>query len=214
MLGELSEALRPTWQESQEAGRVRRHTDILREVAHELSNAPDRPDRPQNAEEAQARFQAYLEDLSILTPRAGLAAPTGAFIDDMIRRYRRYGSHLFVCFDDPRIPATSNELEGFFGCAKQDLRHALGSGSTTNSVVSNLGADALLAYHQLQQPGAVQQLVSSESSRPAFLAARSELSAREAPMVRQRSMVRHLDRHLCRLKESWAPTQAQTDGNA
>jgi hypothetical protein len=77
-----------------------------------------------------------------------------------------------------------------------------------------LGADALLAFHQLQQPGTVQQLVSSESAAPAFLAARSELAAREEPMVRQRSMVRHLDRHSCRLKESWAHTQAPADANA
>jgi hypothetical protein len=186
----------------------------LRDVARELSNAPDRPDRPQSAEEAQSRFEAYLEDLSILTPRAGLAAPTGAFIDDLIRRYRRYGRHLFICFDDPRIPSTSNELEGFFGIFKRDSRRASGTGSTTNNVVANLGADAVLAFHQFQQPGAMQQLVSSESSGPDFLAARSQLAAREQPMIRQRSMVRHLDRHLCRLKESWAARQAQADVNA
>ncbi len=179
-----------------------------------MSSASDRPDRPQSAEEAQSRFEAYLEDLSVLTPRAGLAAPTGVFIDDLIRRYRRYGRHLFICFDDPRIPATSNELEGFFGSSKQDLRRASGTGSTTNSVVANLGPDALLAFHQFQQPGAMLPLVSSESSAPDFLAARSQLAAREQPMIRQRSMVRHLDRHLCRLKESWAARGTQADVNA
>jgi len=103
-----------------------------------LSNDPDRPDRPETAEEAQARFEAHLEELAALTPRAGLAAPTGAFIDDLIKRYGRYGDHLFKCFDDDRIPSTSNDLEGFFGVSKQVLRHALGCGSTSNSVVSNL----------------------------------------------------------------------------
>ena len=51
-----------------------------------------------------------------------------------------------------RLVLTENEqLHGrlgsildFFGKAKQDLRHALGSGSTTNSIVANLGADVLI----------------------------------------------------------------------
>ncbi len=168
-----------------------------------MSNDPERPDRPQTAEEAKARFESYLEERDILTPRAGLAAPTGAFIDDLLARYHRYSDHLFACFDDARIPSTSNDLEGFFGVSKQVLRQALGSGSTSNSVVSNLGADALLSFHQMQQLGAMQNLLEVPLSASAFLSARSKLSAREAPMIRQRSMVRYLDRHLSRLNQRW-----------
>jgi hypothetical protein len=199
----LSEALRPSWHESREAGRVRRHTEILRGLARELSNDPARPDRPKTAQEAQARFEAHLDDLVELTPRSGLAAPTGAFIDVLIERYSRYGAHLFLCFDDDRIPSTSNDLEGFFGESKQQLRHALGSGSTSNSVVSNLGADALIAYHQLRQAGAMDELLGGSFSSEAFLSARADLATREAPQIRQRSMVRHLERHLNRLDELW-----------
>ena len=199
----MSEALRPSWHEAREAGRVHRHTEILRGLAHELSNDPARADRPKTAQEAQSRFEAHLDELVALTPRAGLAAPTAAFVDDLIERYSRYGPHLFVCFDDDRIPSTSNDLEGFFGASKQRLRHALGSGSTSNSVVSNLGADALVAYHQLQHPGAMDELLGGSLSSESFLSARAELAAREAPQIQQRSMVRHLDRHLNRLTESW-----------
>ena len=72
-----------------------------------MSNDPKRPDRPETADEAQARFEAHLEELASVTPRAGLATPTGAFIDDLIKRYGRYGDHLFKCFDDDHIPSTS-----------------------------------------------------------------------------------------------------------
>ena len=134
LLDALAQALLPTWHEVRLAGRVTRHTAILREVAHELSPAPDRPDRPPTAAAAQAQFDAYLTHLAAMTPRAGLAAPTAAFVDDLIARTRRYGPHLFVCFDDARIPATTNALERFFGDAKRVVRHADGCGSTTNEV--------------------------------------------------------------------------------
>ena len=203
MLEELSEALKPTWHESRTAGRVRRHTQILRGIAHELSNDPDRPDRPKTAKEAQARFEAHLGELDSLTPQAGLASLTGAFIDDLTKRYARYGDHLFKCFDDDRIPSTTTELEGFFGDSKRMLRQALGCGSTSNSVVQNLGASALSTYKQMQEPGAIEELLTTSFSPEDFLSARKKLAESEAPSIRRRSMVRHLERHLDRLKRDW-----------
>ena len=121
----------------------------------------------------------------------------------LISRYTRYGSHLFECFDDPRIPATTNELEGFFGDAKRALRATLGCGSTTNSVVSNLGADALIAFHQLRRPGAIDAIVDSSPTVAAFVAARRDVDDVEQPAVRRRSRVRNLDDHLNRLRARW-----------
>ena len=211
LLDQLHEALRPTWHEARTAGRVRRHTEIVRGVAHELSTSADRPDLPASAAEAKRRFEAYLDALVTSAPREGLGAATGHFVDDLARRYSRYGAHLFQCFDDPRIPATTNELEGFFGSAKRAVRHAAGCGSTTNSVVTNLGADALLAYHQLSQPDAMARLANTDLSSEAFLEARARLAEAEAPAVRQRSMVRSLSSRLARLRDLWLG-QRVTDG--
>lgn len=186
------------------AGRVLRHTAILRGVAHELSNKPEREDRPASAAEAIARFDAYLQQLATDTPRAGLAAPTGAFIDDLIARTQRYRDHLFVCFDDSRIPATTNELEGFFGSIKATLRRTIGAKSTTNSVVANLGADLLITHHQLRRPDAMSSVRSPAATPLQFSSAREKLTREEAPGVRRRSLVRHLKRHLQRLRKAWA----------
>jgi hypothetical protein len=182
---------------------VRRHTEILRDIARELSAAADRPNRPASAKEAQQRFEAYLDTLTDSAPRSGLWAATGDFIDDLVRRYSRYGEHLFCCFDDPRIPPTTNELEGFFGSAKSLVRGAAGCGSTTNSVVTNLGADALRAYHQVSQPGAMSRIASADISNEEFMEARARLADVEAPATRQRSMVRSLRRRLDSLCDSW-----------
>jgi hypothetical protein len=184
---------------------VQRHTEILRGLAHELSTAPDRPDRPANAVEAKARWNAHLAGLEAM-PRKGLAAATGAFIDSVVKRARRYEDHLFHCFDDPRIPSSTNGLERFFGTTKRVLRHALGCGSTTNTVVANLGAEPLLAFHQLRQRRAMTSAPTRSSAE--FTAARRALADIEAPGIRRRSLVRHLDRHLGDLRGRWLSTTA------
>lgn len=196
------------------AGRIDRHTNILRGIAHELSNAPDREDRPATAAEAKARFDAHLERLANTTPRAGLGAATGAFIDDLTKRAGRYGEHLFVCFSDPRIPATTNELEGAFGGNKRTLRHSIGAGSTTNSVMSNLGADAFIAHQYLKQPQSLASLRTPASSLADFESARERIAREEAPAIRQRSMVRRFDNHLTRLANAWRGREPRTDADA
>lgn len=181
------------------AGRVHRHTEIVRGLAHELSTAPDREDRPATAAEARVRWDAHLAGLEAL-PRTGLAAATGAFIDTVITRARRYEDHLFHCFEDPRIPASTNGLEQFFGISKRVLRHALGSGSTSNSVVANLGAEPLLALHQLRNQSVMPRAPTRTVAE--FKAARQNLAEVEAPGIHRRSVVRHLDRHLRELRRS------------
>lgn len=147
-------------------------------------------------------------------PRAGLGAATGAFIDDLVKRAHRYGDHLFKCFDDPRIPATTNDPERFFGGSKQTLRHALGCGSTTNSVLTNLGDDALVAYQHVQQVGSPMASEIAAHSPADVRAARARLACHEAPAIRQRSRVRHLPRRLDELRTAWLGSQRRPEVNA
>jgi hypothetical protein len=211
LLDRLAKALELTWHEARTAGRVVRHTEILRGVARELSNAPEREQRPRSAREAKDRFDSYLQGLATTVPRRGLAAPTAAFLDTLIERSQRYGDHLFVCFDHPSIPPTTNSLEGFFGQAKATIRSALRAGSTTNSVVSNLGADVLVAYQYLRRPDALAQLRASDATPAAFTAMRAQLDRNEAPGVRRRSLVRHFKHHVARLRHTWRNNQADAD---
>jgi hypothetical protein len=182
---------------------VERHVGILREIAHELSTDRDRPDRPENAAEAEFSLNAKISALQASAPRAGLGAATGRFVDHIAALAERYGKHLFPCFDDSRIPPTTNGLEGFFGGGKRAIRSAGGGASTTNSLAQNLGTPFLLAIHGA--PKAAARLREQPIDLDAYRNARAALKAAETPARRRRSYVRHLDRHLQRLVPSWHP---------
>ena len=152
-----------------------------------------------------------MHELTTTTPRVGLAAPTGAFIDSLVKRSQRYGAHLFACFDDSRIPATTNALEGFFGAAKATLRRALGVGSTTNSVVSNLGADVLVAYQYVRRPEGLADVRAPIATPADFRAARTRLDREETAGVHRRSMVRNFNQHLARLRDAWEKPPPDAD---
>lgn len=208
LLSRLGRALALTWDDAHLAGRVRRHTEILRGLAHELST-DDRDDPPGSAAEAQQRFSDHLSELVATAPRAGLGLATGHFIDHLAATYKRYGAHLFECFDHILIPATTNALEGFFGSAKQQLRRALGSGATTHAVVGNLGAEVLLAFADCRSPNALARIRTLAPAPAEFQAARARIAREEAPTIQRRSMVRHFERHLTELRQRWFHSDGQ-----
>ncbi len=186
------------------AGRVERHVDVLRQVAHEISPDPDRVDRPTSGDQAHDRLRALLARHQEAAPRVGLGAADGYFIDHVAGVAQRYGRNLFYCFDDERIPATTNSLEGFYGASKGQLRHALGAARTTNGVAQNLGADYLLAFARTRATSAADR-------KKAFAAltvtdyecARRRLEAAECPARTRRSRKRAPKRHLDELLARW-----------
>jgi hypothetical protein len=161
-----------------------------------------RQDRPATAAEAETTAWDYLGDLQRQTPRSGLSAPTAHFVDHIVEMFGRYGEHLFVCFDDERIPATTNGLEGFFGLGKRVVRKTLGAGSTTHSVVTNLGAEVLMALHQVRQGDKGAQFPES-IDLPAYQKARAELEQMERPARLRRSWLRDQGKRLVSLLDRW-----------
>lgn len=179
---------------------MRRHTEILREVVRVISPNPKRENRPKSAAEAEERFESFLADLKAKTPRYGLAAPTAQFVDHLDVLRERYGSHLFVCFDDALVPPTTNALESFFSSVKRHERQMLGTKSTANSLVQNLGVDYLLL---LSDPGQVRNdLATTALNVSDFEQAREELRAREAPARRRRSAVRSFSKRVEALRRA------------
>lgn len=200
-LDALAQALALDWHQVRVASRVQRHVEHLREVARQLSPAPDRLDRPQDAAAAETQFWDFLSGLQRTTPRAGLNAKTASFIDHLVAIAGRYGPHLFHCFDDPELPATTNQLEGFFGKTKQQARRALGCGSTTHSLVHNLGDEFLLAYQQVTA-GSL-DLLAEPIDPQAYRQARDKLKEQEQPARQRRSFVRRLSFHLNEILTRW-----------
>jgi len=70
-------------------------------------------------------------------------------------------------------------------------------------VVTNLGAQALIAYHQVRQPGARSQLAAADLTAESFAQARARLAQVEVPATRRRSLVRSLRQRLRVLRDSW-----------
>jgi hypothetical protein len=117
----------------------------------------------------------------------------------------RWGGRLFTCFDDPDLPPTSNQLEGCFGRFKSMLRRALGAKSTTSSLATNLGAELIVAWHQVRvgrSPSLEQTLVDPQAHR----AARAEIDRLEQPARERRSWVRNLGHRLASLLSRWMAT--------
>lgn len=145
---------------------------------------------------------AFVERLEATAPRTGLGAATGDFVDHVATLARRYASHLFACFDDPRIPATTNGLEHYFGEVKRFLRQAIGAASTAMGTAQNLGPEILMAYHGAGHLRAkIEQL---ECAPEDYERARARIDEAERPIRLRRSYVRHLDANLERLLDRWA----------
>lgn len=204
ILDRLDDALTPDWHGARAAGRAERHVDILRDVAHEITPDPKRPDPPANGDEAHERLRKKLQVLQDEAPRTGLGAATGDFIDHVVGVATRYGRKLFHCYDDPRIPATSNGLEGLFGVSKAQLRGALGEASTANGVAQNLGADylAALVFTRAHTRADLLAALSSLSASD-YEAARESIQGTEHFATLRRSRRRQPERHLRQLVGAW-----------
>lgn len=134
-----------------------------------------------------------------------MGAATGKFVDHLGALTERYGKHLYVCFDDDRIPPTTNMLEGFFGRAKHLIRRVTGAGSTSNSVAQNLGPEFLVAFGRFERNDAPNSAASTDPIDLArFDAARARIAATEAPVSRLRSLVRRFRQHLEKLSARWS----------
>jgi hypothetical protein len=131
----------------------------------------------------------------------GLSAPTAVFVDHLVALTGRWGSHLFTCFDDPHLPATTNQLEGSFGQFKRMLRRALGAKSTVGSLATNLGAELLLAWHQVRSGRA--PTLDNPIDPLAHRKTRAEVDRMEQPARERRSWARNLTRRLAGLLSRW-----------
>ena len=200
MLDALSRALTPDWHEARTAGRVERQVELLREVTRRIVPDPEVHKRP-SADQARTQVCAWLADLQAHTPRRGLNASTAHFIDHLVAMADRWSPHLFTCYTDPRIPATTHSLEGFFGCTKYKLRKALGRGSTVGSMMHHLEFSLLpLLPTAGQSPSSAGRPCSQMTFDPTtYRQARKSLDRQEQPAKLRRSSVRSLIDHLARL---------------
>ena len=184
------------------AQRLSRHLEIVRQLARLLE-----PKDSDSAAKVKRRVRRYLNRLEKEAPRRGRGAPTGHFVDHVAKKAHSYWSGLFWAYDDPRIPRTTNALEGFFGTSKSAVRRTTGRMSTAGGKMESCG-EALLRVRALMQaigPTALGNELQRVTPQK-YAEAKDRLRALQRPACERRSIQRDPQGHIERLLQDWLDT--------
>ena len=179
------------------AKRLDRYVGNIRHIAHLLDS---------KSEGAQVKrvVRTYLNRLQEQAPRRGRGAVTGHFIDHLVKVSNSYWPGLFHTYDDPRLPRTSNTLEGFFGSSKQRVRRTTGRMSTAGGKIDSEGEAILRVQGLLASLGvsALRALVTGITD-PKYQQAKRRLRQLQEPARQRRSIQRDPQTYLDRTVDRW-----------
>jgi len=159
---------------------------------------------PPDGSTVRRRLFSFLSWKRREAPQRGRGAYIRRFIEHAQKVTRSYAGGLFHCYDDPRIPQTTNELEGLNGMGKRNLRRCAGRSSTANGPGSSCGRAymfgvALNACMPAAELNAMLQQVPLERYREA----RGLIDEVRAPAARRRAMLRKPDKALAEIFARW-----------
>jgi len=140
-----------------------------------------------------------------MAPQRGRGSYLRRFIENAQKVTRSYAKGLFHCYDDPRIPGTSNALESLNGSGKHNLRRCAGRASTANGPGSSCGRMYMfaVALHAYMPQADIDALLSGHFDAEAFRHACTLLEEIRAPAARRRSMLRNPDKCLSAILNRW-----------
>lgn len=137
-------------------------------------------------------------------PQRGRGAYLRRFIEHVQKVTKSYARGLFHCYDDPRIPHTSNDIENLNGLGKHNLRRCAGRSSTANGPGSSCGRAYMFAVAlNACLPPADLNVMLQQVPLGQYREARAMLDEIRAPAARRRSMLRDPDKHLAAILERW-----------
>ena len=153
------------------------------------------------------RLKAFLENNLLLAPQRGPGTFLRRFILNAKRVTASYWPGLFHCYDDPRIPHTSNAIEHTFGKGKRLLRACGGRKSTAVGPGSAGGSFFLftVAFHSTTSRVERDALL-MQYSKEEYRAARIKQAAIRRPEAKRRQFARSPDAVLDRIAENWDRT--------
>jgi len=117
---------------------------------------------------------------------------------------RSYAQGLFHCYDDPRIPQTTNSIETLNGLEKHNLRRCSGRTSTANGPGSSYGRLYMfaIALHACLPPEELKQILSHYTLND-YKQARKLLQEVQAPATQRRAFLRNPDKYLAEILAQW-----------
>jgi hypothetical protein len=152
---------------------------------------------PPNGAVVRRRLKRLLSRLLDHAPKRGKGARHRRFLRHVRDVEERYGERLYHCYDDPRIPQTTNEIEGLHGILKRHLRKATARNWNFGGPTESAAEFLVPALHAVRC-GSAFELV--DPVTPAlYKAARTRLEQHSARARRYRSIQRDPSAHLERV---------------
>ena len=163
---------------------------------------PEAP--PADGRTVRRQLFSYLARKRQEAPQRGRGAYLRKFVEHFQKVTRSYAPGLFHTYDDPRIPQTSNELEGINGAAKQNLRHCTGRPSTAHGPGASSGPIYMfgVALHRVLPEKEINALLTGYDSRQ-YLEGRRLIEQIREPSKRRRSFLRNPFNKLAEVLAGW-----------
>jgi len=164
--------------------------------------------KPKSGEIVQKRLRSFLDIQLLLAPARGVGSYLRRFIEHAKKVTESYWEGLFHCYDDPRIPQTSNAIEGLFGFGKRILRKCGGRKSTANGCGSAGGSFFLFtaAFHACISREERENLL-LEYIPKNYREARKKQALIRGPEYKRRQYTRDPDAFLERISQNWEKKQ-------
>ncbi len=196
----LQNILTPSAEREAAANRVDHCLPVLRGIRDILwSESP-----PPSGRSVRKQLFAYLAAECRRAPQRGRGAYRRRFVEHAQKVTRSYAKGLFHCYDDPRIPHTSNALESVNGSGKMNLRRCAGRASTANGPGSSSGRAHMyaVALHRTMPTEELENIL-CEYSVQDYLKSKEILRDARHPAAQRRSFLRHPIESLKRIVASW-----------
>lgn len=159
------------------------------------------PTTPAKCGEAvRKQVDDYLSDAIEVAPKRGKGARRRRFLAHVIAVEKRYRDGIYHCYDDSRIPQTTNELEGNHGTHKHHIRKVTGRRSTTGGPTETAAEFVTCAIDVLKPE---RRLRTASVDPVAYAAARLELARLREPARRYRSVQRAPEKHVAAALGRW-----------
>jgi hypothetical protein len=173
--------------------------EVLRKIAHILkpANSPSGP---------EAALTAFMLSLLDQRPKGLSTEDWNNFVAHVSRITDRWKKGLFQCLNVADLPATNNDMEGFFGVVKGFTRRITGRSSTSGGPLETCAEFFVEAYSVLLKCSESEwaRIFGSEGpSHEQLLEARAKFEELADPARQKRSIARDLEGALDQILDDW-----------
>jgi hypothetical protein len=133
-LEKITSALAPTARRTELANELRANVGVLQHLSDLLFD-----EDATDPAKVRRSVEGFLTRKLARAPQRGKGARKRRFIERCLATAKRHRRGLYVCYDMPGVPHTSNYIEGLNGRAKRHIRRVAGRASTAGGPFESYG---------------------------------------------------------------------------